>query len=844
MTTDWNSVLLAFLHDPPSKAVDIPGHESRARRILELFLGDEAQSVHATSHDADVIAARLERLPMPSAGAGAERVVGPEHGLVTIHPLSGRQQPLDLTGMDLDAEVTIAQRLRSALGSGASARATFLTVWRHLPGLLAAEDLRWRRMPADTRQPDHTLWHHADMAAAWQAAGMQPALLSLSLGPVQSFIEASRTLRDLWSGSLLLSTLLFESLVPVLEDVGPQALVYPSLRGVPVVDRWLHETGRVPKGLFSHDERSQERLRIPALPNRFLALVPDELATGLADRCKSALSNAWERIAGAVYDGLAERGGRWGTRHPGWDQRWDDQVRSFWEVKATVLHRKELQQDRGLYEALLGVGADADAARVWALVDAFPPAWRPSYYQAQGAGTWPMDLAVSARLHASAREVSPPRSEAPEGPVPPKCTLLGDLEQVGPAMLDHSRSFWESAVRDVSFGGFRLRPGERLSAVGLLRRFWIPLYLARKWGFSSEETRLADTATVAAVRWLEAAPALKPDQTRRNHGTWNGQWLLDDEELSAVDPEDPLDDDRCPEAIAAVLRRKREVQGPAPRYLAALLMDGDHLGRWLRGELGPYVREALHPRALSWLESLAPSDPRVGEALNARRPMSPSLHAALSDALLRFATEDVPAIVERHRGELVYAGGDDVLALLSLDDVLPCARALREAYRAEERMGSKATVSAGVAVFHARSSLRGALEAARRAERRAKDAGRNALALAVARRSGEHTTVVTAWGEESARCKLLEAVQTAFREGATDRWVYALRREVPSLGTLPREAFCAELRRHLGRAELSATLRERLTAPVLALWKSHPGSQEEFCVLLQSMSFLARGREV
>ena len=57
-------------------------------------------------------------------------------------------------------------------------------------------------LPADTRVPDHTIWQHLDLTAAFatalQAGEGNPALLTVSFGPVQEFIAQARTTSDLW----------------------------------------------------------------------------------------------------------------------------------------------------------------------------------------------------------------------------------------------------------------------------------------------------------------------------------------------------------------------------------------------------------------------------------------------------------------------------------------------------------------------------------------------------------------------------------------------------------------------------------------------------------------------
>src|SRR6202035_1604331 len=90
---------------------------------------------------------------------------------------------------------------------------------------------------------DHTIWHHLDAAMGCRGSTGQGgvALLTFALGPVQPFIAAARTVRDLWTGSYLLSWLTFAAMRPVLEECGPAAVLSPALRGNPLMDRWLHE---------------------------------------------------------------------------------------------------------------------------------------------------------------------------------------------------------------------------------------------------------------------------------------------------------------------------------------------------------------------------------------------------------------------------------------------------------------------------------------------------------------------------------------------------------------------------------------------------------------------------
>lgn len=821
----------AWLHDPPSKALGIQGHEARTRRLLEIVVGaDEALRAVEMTKDDDVFAAITERLPMPSAGPGGERAVKPADGLVFVHPLSGKHRPLETAQLDPKIEEEVVSEIIAQAGDSAWVR--FLALWRCLPERLAAHHPDWALLPADTRQPDHTIFHHLDTAAAFETAGPGAPLLSFSIGPVQSFIASARTLRDLWSGSLLLSKLTFAAMRPVLDAVGPQAFVYPSPRGIPDVDVWLLDHG-VPEALVRRPDLESRLL--PAIPNRFLAIVPAGGAADLAEHCESAVRRTWGQIASDVQAKIHDRLGG----EQGWDARWREQIESFWEIRTSLLPRVNLNDE--LRSQLLG-GLPENVDQIRRLADVIPADHRYGFEQ-KHVGRWAADVALSARIAEAAREVAHFRADPAPGEVPAKCTLLGELEQMGPPGLGASRDFWDASRPKLRIDGLRLREGERLSAVGLVRRFWPAAALGRLLGTEvwSEDTRIADTATVAARIWLRAA-SIDPRKWR----DWNGTWLFDDGPGEEDEPE-------CPADLRAKLHEARRDLGKAPpRYFAVLHMDGDHLGRWLRGELAPTIREALHPKTRQYFESLGDDARNI---LDLKRPLSPTRHAALSEALLRFARDLVPSIIEHHSGELVYAGGDDVIALLPLETAFACADKLRSAYSrdfdegtAAFYMGSTATMSGGVAVVHHRGSLRGALEAARQAEKSAKSSGRNALGIAILRRSGEHAECVAPWTVVPAFVELAKS----FEAGATVRWAYRLRSELDALEGLPHGGFVAELGRLIARTDREAGS-SQVHGEIMALLARYadwartragmpePEVRKGFCTLVQSAAFVARG---
>jgi CRISPR-associated protein Cmr2 len=548
-----------------------------------------------------------------------------------------------------------------------------------------------------------------------------------------------------------------------------------------------------------------------------------------------------------------------GNACQGWDKRWDAQINNYFNVATAVLPLGGSAQtiDQTLARLLTGKAsfgeAFPNAAAVRQLARAIPKSEQPGYNQ-EHAGRWQHQVELAQRSLAAHRTVRPVPPNPPVqtgGRFPQKCTLLGTFEQMGPDELGASRQFWNALSASelgLSVEGVRLRPGEGLCAIGLVKRFAAPAFLKEELKLSTDDLRFPDTWTVAAADWLRQAGI---DWRRDWRKPWNGNWLY----WSRPD-ENPEDADSCPAELWKIIASAKKEHGQPPVYYAILKLDGDELGGWLRGEKSPQVREVMHPELVTYYENL---HQRAG--LDAKRPVGPALHAAISTALANFALHVVPHVVAKHCGTVIYSGGDDTLALLPLSTALDCAHELQAAYTANwyEKdgrtyllMGSQATLSGGLVLVHAKDDLRLALQDARRAEEQAKDASRDALAITVRRRSGEHTTAICPWGFVPVVTKWKQA----FLAGASDRWAYHLYAGRHTLAALPREAIQAEIRRQLGRAEkptLQLLPPDALVADFEAFQSSTvaAGSYQRFALvgealrhfltLCHTASFMARG---
>jgi len=884
---DWDKLLVAFLHDPPDKALDIKNHNQRAKSYLSLILETSVKEIKIDEmiRDADRISASIERLPLPTAGENYERAVRPKDSQLTVvHPLSGplSGQEGQICVSDVNKDVVESVIRRNEWFKLESPLLRFFAVWRCLPELLAREKSFLANIPADTRIPNHTIWNHNDLVAAFAAAESvdgNAALLSFNLGPVQSFIEAARSVRDLWSGSMLLSYITFRAMVPVIEEYGPTAFVYPYMRGLPLLDHWIIKKHTALEEIFKKGDIKRHGKEVPCIPNRFLALVGIKDADGLANKCIEDAKKAWNEIACKVHDELDKN---LRQHHSEWDKHWKEQIDGFFAFNATVLPLSSIGDDDAVSRLLTGEEFQksyTDAYVVRKVVDLIPQKDRPKYSQ-DTAGRWQMYVELSARLMESERAIRhiPPHTlgKSKDEEFAPKCSILGSYEQMGPSGLKDSNGFWEKVAKD--FGGY-IRKKERLSAVALVKRFFGPFFLEKE--LQLDALHFDDTATVAARKWLEAS-GIDINEIRRQYGKWSGQWL----HWSKKDFEE---DDPCPDKVWEIIEKaKKKMKSGPPAYYAILQMDGDEMGKWLSGRKSPKVGEVLHPDIKKYYESLDEKG-KIESFFEARCPVTPALHSAISEALSNFALHIVPFVVEKkHKGTLIYSGGDDVLALLPLQTALDCARELELAFKGKPpanngakegyyktdkgyellMMGPKAGISAGLAIVHYKDDLREGLDAARKAERQAKRNGRNSIAISVCRRSGVHSTTLCDWEMVDTVKKWVQA----FLKGASDRWVYHLYRELPTLtgDEIPIEAIKSEIKRQVNRAE--KTTRELLVEGVDETVKISKSAGEiiseafckylkdrekrtkndnlkgvclkDFITLVRSASFIARGRDI
>jgi len=243
-------------------------------------------------------------------------------------------------------------------------------------------------------------------------------------------------------------------------------------------------------------------------------------------------------------------------------------------------------------------------------------------------------------------------------------------------------------------------------------------------------------------------------------------------------------------------------------YYALLMMDGDRMGAILSGDEKTAIayRDSFHPQVQKGFDDHAAKQPLIQAYGKQKRPVSPNRHLAISGALNDFSQTVVRHVVEEeHLGRVIYAGGDDVLAMLPVADLLSAMTRLRHAYSGVDpdheggvlgaltlqkgfaalktgrgdgqrlqvmrMMGHTATASCGAVIAHHQAPLGAVLRELRAAEQRAKnEGGRNAFSITVIKRSGGALHVTAPWGEPAV---LLSELMAFLRDpGVSRRAVY------------------------------------------------------------------------
>ena len=481
--------------------------------------------------------------------------------------------------------------------------------------------------------------------------------------------------------------------------------------------------------LWIKGRRQGEAPVIGSLPNRFKAkLSPTEAdAATVGSDAAAAVQTAWEKIAQAVWDKHIVSLHLKGDDAARVQDIWTRQVTQFWDIQWVVAPERS---------------SALDQRKNW-------------------------------------------RSHQPPVERGDKCVMMPDYQELSGLVRAHDSKrqdkFWED-VR--ARAGLNLRQGERLCATALIKRFF-PGVSKAAIGWDVQLNNWPSTSYIAAIPWIkevvedvEAAPLAaqyaeniaaaaaedvngewtSPKRIPSLHNLDRGQhraFLRLDGPLffkSALSEQRrvPLKEEPARKGLLDQLGKIKDKlkKAPSPFY-GLLLMDGDSLGEMLSTFGGTNV----------------------------------------SKALAKF-TAHVPDLVSSHDGVLIYAGGDDVLAMLPAVTAISCASAIEKAYCAafydtisDPSQRELVSISASILLAHYQNPLRSIVQRAHRLlDDEAKDTnGRASLAVEVWKPSGLCMRWLSTWQNIYDNNPLLR-LQGRFLEGQiSGRFIYQLREKVGSL---------------------------------------------------------------
>ncbi|WP_432785095.1 hypothetical protein AAEX37_02020 [Oligella sp. MSHR50489EDL] len=524
----------------------------------------------------------------------------------------------------------------------------------------------------------------------------------LTIGPVQAFVAQARRTRDFWAGSFILSYLSSVAMAAVRQQQGEIEFPIPDQNFL----NWLS----------NKDKDLRHRPQQGSVPNRFKAMEVRVSAGFDPHAVVNAVQLVWKKIAEQVWEkDIAPIVGDSSVQR----EIWNRQINNFWEISWCLTEQRSLSN-------LL------DRRKNW-------------------------------RSHIVADEPGV------------KCSLmegyqeLSGAEKPGQAVSE----FWHKVRQQGTYDIARdIRADEHLCAIALVKRRFVHYFKALRvelpavaanqgltihgWALSST---VPSIAYMAATPWLAASIFKAADDfdvniliaqleshLKRLNAPWegveslhilkacaevdyhDGNWRQVDGQylflpalqqmIKEADKDPTLQTDvellKQIETDLKVLRQKTGLGDPSPFY-AVLLMDGDSLG-----------------------VQMSDAGKQKG----------------ISDGLNRF-TAGVPELVRLHSGFLVYAGGDDVLAILPQPFALDCALAIRQHYEqcfaeVNQNQGEAqifTSISAAINFAHYKTPLSYILQDSHQLlDEVAKDqSGRNSLAVRLHKPGGLNAEWFTPW---------------------------------------------------------------------------------------------------
>lgn len=892
----WERKFIAYMHDPLDKVFRIQGHGERAAQFLDKY------GLQKPNEDfwkrADMISAGFERGQVPSYNADPNRngaVAFLENPTIT-HPTS-KKAHLKIAIPNAGGETArqihkkllefVEKEIGMKPGQGGYSDqfegredqfsvARFLYTHLALRFKLAESNVGglggfWHRAPADSRFPDHSIWQHNALCSAIYSSielsgdVSEVGMMVFSITPVQPFIAKARKLRDYWTGSVLLSWLAFEGMRWVMENLGPDHVLYPSLIDQPLINEYLKKNWKV-----SQEGSLNPPSDIASFPNKFLFLLPMKMAEAVAREIKNHILKVWEGLYGKIFGTCTSIMDTFlsGDEKHFVSEMFDRQNSHFWELHWAASYLAA-QSDHHEIEKLL---PESLYRGQFDLLERFNKIIEDkAYYQKSDRGVL---YSVSHSLVQSALAVSKIRKQVTRGPeTGEKCHLCGEFE-----VLHHKQY-----QGDISADEYKENTGI----------FWQNLKLAwdgdKKNNLAYNLNQNEKLCSICLTKRM-AYQALKDDSGHILSTVFKGREgfpsTTDIALFSSFERKNVPEQERRKRAQRAHEKADDKIENH-DRYFAILLMDGDNMGKLVNGEtLASTWESVMHPNIVKRLEKpefekkYHDNWRQIFQKHN-KRLLTPAIHTSISESLGDFSLYGVAGIVKACHGTLIYAGGDDVCAVLPVESSLKAAREIQQYYTSTYKLvqkdappeavaeiwapvpgklsinlgkGEHISISAGILICHHKESLSQMIVRAHALldERAKKVKGKNACAIELRKRSGGSRYFVEKWGDAEAWTSFMgigEAIKSKNKAQVSSSLVYRLEQMREGIEAILKQRNYKEMlqsfvvkqldRSSVGDESHRAAFAKMMTN--IVLWENSEGEVEYKPERLIVAAFMAKG---
>lgn len=556
---------------------------------------------------------------------------------------------------------------------------------------------------------------------------MSEQYFHFTLGPVQSFVAQARRTRDFWAGSFILSWLVTVAMKAVENQNGRILFPLPD------------------KSFMRALEDGTATLKQGNVPNRFKARVPKGKDAFNPQAVEKAVRIAWKELAQVVLKNdflenkvLVSKLKEEGLSITDTEVVWERQIKNFWDMQ-------------------------------WAVIDSLTESNT-------------LDRLKNWRTHL------PPE----EGGV--KCMMMEGWQELSGVISPIGdegkklKAFWQALRDSKPDFALDLREGEHLCVIAFIKRRFVRYFekfnteIDSKWTIKGWKIPF----NVPSVDYMAAAPWLADlmKKAQQDLALNQAMWHFHDKALALTKTYNETDNN-----INCIVQIKANKQWEAldGRVFFETMLANSYL--WDNTQLKQAEETLSALKKLHTLAELEPVSPFYAILLMDGDDLGKQMSDGdkqddITDGLSQF-TSKVEKIVEEHSGFLIYAGGDDVLALFPLEYAMGAAVSIQAEYKkifidintkrlvnpeSRKRFPVNTSISAAIEYVHIKTPLGKVLKDAHDLlDNVAKDkTGRDSIACRVWKQSGLQLQWSMPWKQaidDKNRDKLvLETIADKFRE--------------------------------------------------------------------------------